>query len=158
MQIVGLQNSIVTKYKVHLKNLSLYLLAPIITALTKLVMNPFLAMHLSYEDYAIIGYFSSFSTLFLPLMNFSIVTYYLTNYYLFPEDKREKITNSIIIAILGIGMISAAIILVAFYYYFILNNVNFPFWPFAFFIVFQIFFNNFLSLLQIKFRIFFRRF
>ncbi len=112
-----------------------------------------MARNLSYDDYAIIGYFTSFSILFLPILSFSIGTYYMSNYYIFSEEKREKVTNTIIISLLGIGAVTSIIVLTSFFAYLKLSNVDFPFWPFASFTVFQLVFNNFLTLLQVNYRL-----
>ena len=142
-----------TRYKLYIQSASLYLFASVFSAIIKILINPLMARNLSYEDYAIIGYFTSFSILFLPILNFSIGTYYISNYYIFSEEKRERVTNTIIISLLGIGAVSSIIVLAAFYVYLKISNVSFPFWPFAVFNVFQIVFNNFLTLLQVNYRI-----
>ncbi|MDP3150337.1 MAG: oligosaccharide flippase family protein [Ignavibacteria bacterium] len=112
-----------------------------------------MAKNLSYDDYAIVGYFTSFSILFLPMLSLSISSYYLRNYYLIPDEKRESVLNTITISLLGIGAVTSIITLVGFFTYYRIANVSFPFWPFAFFTIFQIVFNNFLILLQIHYRI-----
>jgi O-antigen/teichoic acid export membrane protein len=141
------------RYKLYIKSASFYLIATVITSAVKVLINPLLASNLSHEDYAIIGYFGSFSLLLLPLINFSIVTYYMRNYYLLKENKRAKVENTIVISLFGIGFISSFFVLLALNLYFKLTSVHFPFWPFAFYTVFQIVFNNFLTLLQVNYRL-----
>jgi O-antigen/teichoic acid export membrane protein len=112
-----------------------------------------MASNLSHEDYAIIGYFGSFSQLILPILNFSIVTYYMRNYYLLDEHKRDRVGNTIVISLFGIGLVSSVLVLSALYVYFRASDVQFSFWPFAFYTVFQIVFNNFLTVLQVNYRL-----
>jgi len=112
-----------------------------------------MARNLSYQDYSVIGYFNAFSILFMPLLNFQIVTYYLRNYYIFSEEKREKTANTILLSLVGIGSVISTLVLIAFYFYLKINNVEFPFWPFALFTVFQLVFNNFISFLQVTYRL-----
>ena len=52
------------KYKLYIQNLSLYFLASLIPMFLQVISNPFFAMNLSPEDYAIIGYYTSLNVLF----------------------------------------------------------------------------------------------
>lgn len=153
MRIIGQMQIFYDRYKIYFKSASLYLFATIFAAAVKIAINPLMAKNLSHEDYAIIGYFGSFSLLFLPILNFSIITYYTRNYYLLPEEKRERVANTIIISLLGIGVVTSFIVLMGLYTYFKISNVQFPFWPFSFYTIYQMVFNNFLTLLQVKYRL-----
>jgi O-antigen/teichoic acid export membrane protein len=141
------------KYKLYFKSASLYLFASLFAAGIKILINPLLAKNLSHNDYAIIGYFSSFSILFLPLLTFMIFAYYQRNFYLVSDEKRQRIANTIIISLLGIGLIFSIFILIGLFIYFKFTHVHFPFLPFAFFLVYQIVFNNFLTFLQVNYRL-----
>jgi len=146
-------NVYIERYKLYIKSASLYLIATVVTSAVKVLINPLMAANLSHEDYAIIGYFGSFSQLILPILNFSVVTYYMRNYYLLDESKRDGVGNTIVVSLFGIGLVSSIFVLSALYIYFKLSNVQFPFWPFAFYTVFQVVFNNFLTLLQVNYRL-----
>lgn len=141
------------KYKLYLKSASLYLFASLFAAGLKILTNPVMAKNLSHDDYAIIGYFNSFGLLFLPMLNLMIVAYYQANYYLMPEEKRERAANTIILSLVGIGTVSSFLVLTGLFAYFKFTNVNFPFWPFAIFSIYQIVFSNFLTFLQVKCRL-----
>lgn len=145
--------TIYSKNKVYFKSASLYLFASIFSAGLRILINPVLAKNLSHEDYAITGYFGSFSVLFLPLLSFLFVTYYQRNYYLVPEERRQKMANTIILSLFGIGTFVSFLVLIGLYAYFKFTHVNFPFLPFAVFIVYQIVFNNFLIFLQANYRL-----
>lgn len=119
----------------------------------KILINPIMAKNLSHNDYAIIGYFGSFSAITLPLLTFMVFAYYQRNYYLVSDEKRQRIANTIIIFLAGMGTIPAFTILLGLYAYFEYSNVYFPFVPFAFFLVFQIVFNSFLTFLQVNYRL-----
>ncbi|HRR19647.1 MAG TPA: oligosaccharide flippase family protein [Ignavibacteriales bacterium] len=142
-----------SRYKIYFQSTGLYLFASIFSAIIKVLINPVMARNLSYQDYSIIGYFSAFSILFMPLLNFQIVTYYLRNYYIFSKEKREKAANTMLISLIGIGAIMSSLVLIILYFYLKINEVEYPFWPFALFTVFQLVFNNFLSLLQVTYRL-----
>jgi len=68
-------NNYYKNYQSYFKNAFIYLFASIFTSAIRVLINPVMAKNLTYEDYAIIGYFNSFSTLFLPILNFSIISY-----------------------------------------------------------------------------------
>lgn len=56
-----------------------------------LVTNPLIALNMSPEDYAITGYFASFSTLISPLVVFYMLHYYNKRYFELDEDGRLKL-------------------------------------------------------------------
>lgn len=142
-----------SKYKRYALNASLYLVSSLVSSVLLVFINPLMAMNLTHEDYAIIGYFNSFHLLFLPILNFSFISYYLRNYYLIPEKDKQKTLNTIVLSILGFGIFTSLIVFIGFYFYFNINNVSFPFLPYAAFIILQVFFTSFLSLLQANYRI-----
>jgi O-antigen/teichoic acid export membrane protein len=141
------------KYKLYISNLSFYFLPSVVSGIISVLINPILAKNLSYSDYAIIGYFNSFYILFLPMLNLSLISYYLRNYYLIQDSKRDRFSNTITISLLVVGLISSIVVLIGFYIFCKSTGVKFPFYPYAFFVVFQILFSNFLTLLQAKYRI-----
>src|ERR1035437_2712026 len=115
----------------HIKNLSIYFLATIITSFIGVMINPFLAANLSPHDYAIIGYFTSFNSLILSIISFSFLSYYLRNYYKIREDERQAVLNTLLISQLLLGMIALLFVFVGFYLYMDIVKVNFPFFPFV---------------------------
>lgn len=142
-----------SKYSLYFKSASIYLFASLFAAGIKILINPLMAKNLTHEDYAIIGYFSSFSILFLPILTFMVFAYYQRNFYLVSDEKRQRIANTIIISLAGIGFIFSFIILIGLYIFFKCTHVHIPFWPFAFFLVYQIVFNTFLTFLQVNYRL-----
>ena len=136
----------------RIKNFSLYLSAAIVSGVLSILFNPFLAANLSSLDYSIIGYYSSFAPLFTPILNFSLISFYVRKYFKIPEDKRQLTLDTIITALLVWGIVSSLLVLVGFFIYCQLNKVELPFFPFALMSVFQLFFNNFLLLYQVNCR------
>lgn len=137
-----------------IKNASLYFSASLLKAVISLVMNPFVALNMTHTDYAITGYFGSFSSLFLPLMSFSFFQYYTKNYFRFSEDKRERMRTTISSALLLLGVLELILIFICFYAYSKVYNVRFHFFPYAFLSFSTIFFNNFFQfkLVDLKLR------
>lgn len=136
--------------RTQLKNLSLYLLATIITSSMGVLMNPFLAANLSPKDYAIIGYFTSFSALISFIISFSFLSYYSRNYYKIKEDERQLVLNTLITSQIFLGFASLLIVFLGFYFYMHIAKVNFPFFPFAILCFIPVFFNSFYNYLLVE--------
>lgn len=114
-----------------IKNLSIYFVASVITAVIGLIVNPFLAQGLSHEDYAIIGYYSSFGTLLLPIVSFSLQSYYARNYFLIDENKREMMLQNLF-SVFAVISVFAFILFFVFYYWYHINYVrSITFSPYA---------------------------
>lgn len=139
-------------YSLQAKNLSWYMAASLLSAVIGIAFNPFLAKNLSSLDYSIIGYFSSFNGLFTPILNFSVITYYVKKYFQIPEENRQEVCDTIVVTLLVWGLISSTLILLGFYAYFQIKNVEIPFAPYAFLIIIQLFGNNFALLYQVECR------
>ena len=134
----------------QIKNLSLYLLATILTSFIGVVINPFLAANLSPHDYAVIGYFTSFSSLISFIISFSFLSYYSRNFYKIREDERRAVLNTLLISQLLLGMIALLFVFVGFYLYMDIAKVNFPFSPFALLCFIPVFFSCFYNFLLVE--------
>ena len=145
--------SIVSQYKIYFKSSFLYLFSSLFTAAIGIVINPFMAKNLSPEDYAIIGYFSSFNLIILPMLNFSLIAYYLRNYYKIPDERRQIVSDTIMIALLVYGFIALVVVCIVFYFYCQWSKISFPFYPFALLTFAPIYLNNFLTLFQVNCRL-----
>lgn len=141
------------KYKVYFQNSFLYLFSSLFSAFLGLLVNPFMAKNLSPEDYAVMGYFNSFCIIILPIMNFSLITYYLRNYYKIAEDKRQKVVDTILIALGVYGFIILLISLGVFYMYSIINTLSFPIYPYVLLAFIPIYMSNFVTLYLAKCRL-----
>lgn len=146
-------NQIYSKYKIYLSSGGLYLFSSLFTAIVAIAINPFLAKNLSPDDYAILGYFSSFNLVVLPLLNFSLITYYLRNYYRIPDDRKQIVSDTILIALLVYGFVALIAVSFIFYLYFRIFNVSFPFYPYALLTFVPIYLNNVFILFQVQCRL-----
>lgn len=127
--------------------LSLYLLASIISSGLNIAINPFLAINLSPSDYAIIGYYISLNTLFLPLISFRLLSFYSRKYYLAPTERLKDIRNTILTFQLCFGIVISAIIIISFYYYARYTNLSFDVYPYLIMSVGSVFFGGFMTCL-----------
>lgn len=112
-------------------------------------MNPFLAANLSPKDYAVLGYFTSFSSLISFIISFSFLVYYSKNYFKIKENERQLVLNTLIISQLFLGFAVLLIVFVGFYIYMHIAKVNFPFFPFAILCFIPVFFNCFYNFLLV---------
>ena len=145
--------NLVSQYKIYFKSSFLYLSSSLFMAAIGIVINPFMAKNLSPDDYAIIGYFSSFNLIILPILNFSLISYYLRNYYKIPNERRQIVSDTILIALLVYGFVALVLACVVFYFYCQWTKVSFPFYPFALLAFTPIYLTNFLTFFQINCRL-----
>jgi len=143
----------IEKYRVYLKSSVLYLGSSVLSAAISIAINPLMAKNLSPEDYAIIGYFTSFQLLLLPLLNFNLITYYLRNYYKIPDERRTIVADTILISSLIYGVLSLFVSLFLFYIYFQISKISFDFYPFALIAFLPVLLNNFITFYLVNCRL-----
>lgn len=131
-------------------DLSLYLLGTIITSLIGILINPFLAANLSPNDYAIIGFFTSFNSLILPIISFSFLSYYSKNFFKIKENERQSVLDTLLVSQLVFGFIALLIVLIGFSFYIHLARVNFHFYPFALLCFIPVLFSCFYNFLLVE--------
>ena len=112
---------LITQYKDYFKSGSLYLFSSIFTAVIGIAVNPFLAKNLSPEDYAVMGYFNSFSLIILPILNFSLISYYLRNYYRISDERKQIVSDTILIALLVYGFVA---LVLSYFAFFLLHSMD----------------------------------
>lgn len=129
------------KYKSYVKNAGIYLAASLITSLLSLLINPLIAINLSPEDYATIGYYTSFVSLFTPLVGFFIVDFYLKNYYSINIESLENLKGNIIKLLVVFSGIVSMICLLGLYIYTKLRSEesSFDFFPYAILVIAQLY-------------------
>ena len=120
-------------FKSQGKNLSLYFLAALIPMLLSLIINPFLAKNLSPDDYAIIGYYGAFNTLFSPLVNFYLIHYYTKRYFELDEQGRLELKATLFKALILFSFILTIVAIALIFFYTISFNSksSLPLWPYA---------------------------
>lgn len=141
------------QYGSYFREIYYYFGSAIVVACIGILINPFLAKNLSPEDYAIIGYYTSFTTLLVPLLHFNLITYYLRNYYRLPEEKRQITSDTILLAMMGYGAIAVCIGTGIFYFFYMYMQVGFPFFPYAVLVFLQTYFSIFFTYYTVRLRI-----
>lgn len=145
--------SLITKYRVHFRSSFLYLFSSLFTSVVGIAVNPLMAKNLSPEDYAIMGYFNSFSLIVLPILNFSLISYYLRNYYRIDEERRQVVSDTILIALLVYGFVALVVIYGVFYGYCRWSNISFDFYPYALLTFAPVYLGNFATMFFAKCRL-----
>lgn len=148
-----LRLKILNRHKHFVKDSMWYLSSSMLVALIGILINPLMAKNLSPDDYAIIGFFSSFSTIIIPMSHFSMLSYFLRNYFLIDENKRDLMSDTILISLIFIGFIAVSLFIIIMYYYCKYAKSEFDFFPYAILTYVQLFIMNFVTFYLYKLKI-----
>lgn len=141
------------KYLTYIKSAGWYLFASLFVAIIGVAINPLMARNLSPNDYAIIGYFTSFNSLLLPLLHFNFITFFLRKYYLIEESERKRTYNTLLIGLIIVGFFVLIAFLGILYLFHKHSNLSIPYQPFAFIVFAQVYVGNMITLYLTKLRI-----
>ncbi len=137
------------------KNTSFYFFASMLRAVISLAINPLIAMNMTHYDYALMGFYTSFNSLILPIFSLMYGQYYARNYFKLktPED-RDQLGSDLMISRLIFNVFELIFILVAFTIYAKTQNIEFPIFPYAIITFSSVIFNSIYSfyLLTLKMR------
>lgn len=134
------------------KNLSYYLVASVVSTVINLVLNPFLSLGLSHKDFAIIGYFASFSLMLIPITSFSLNSYYARNYFLVDSQQREKLLQNLLSLFLVLGLVMFLGFFCIYYFYHQKYITSIPFTPYALLSFLPVYFASFYNLYLLDLR------
>lgn len=132
---------------------SLYFVSAFFGPIVGIAINPLLAQNLSHEDYAIIGYFTSFQSLLIPLVGFNLATYFVRNYFATAECDRARFVDTLLVGQLMVGGGGVLLFSLLFYYYFNNSAKSFGFSPYAIYAFVQVYLSLFGSFYLAKLRI-----
>lgn len=121
------------RYKSRLSNLGIYFWAALIPMVLSLGSNPFIAKNMSPEDYAIVGYYTAFNSLFVPLINFYFLHYYTKRYFELNGESRTMLRATIFKSLIVFSFAIACLTLLGLYVYTTILNKSseIPFLPYA---------------------------
>lgn len=114
-----------------------------------------MAKNLSPEDYATIGYFSSFNLLLTPLITFFLTNFYTQRYFKVSEEEKENIKATVMKLAIYLSFAMAVVSIIGLYVYHVLINKSsdIPFSPYAFLTIFAIPFTGLYSLKLTEYRL-----
>lgn len=143
---------------VYLKRLSAffqYFGSTLIVAVIQVCINPLMAKNLSPEDYATIGYFSSFNLLLTPFITFFLTNFYTQRYFKVSEAERENVKATVMKLAIYLSFAMAVVSIIGLYIYHVLINKSsdIPFSPYAFLTIFAIPFTGLYSLKLTEYRL-----
>lgn len=141
-------------YVAYAKNLATYFGASIIPMVLGLIANPWIAKNMSPEDYAISGYYSSFSSLISPIIIFYLIHYYIKEYFRRNEKERIKLFAVIAKATIWFSGIVSFICFCGLFIYlaFINKELSFPIMPYLALMVFTLPLTGLLNLQLAEYR------
>ena len=117
-----------------------YFGSTLFVAVIQICINPMLAKNLSPEDYAIIGYFSSFNLLLTPFITFFLTNFFIQRFFRVTEEERAAIKATVVKMLIYFSCALSVLAISALYVYHVLINKSsdIPFSPYAFLTVFAI--------------------
>lgn len=102
-------------------------------AILQIAINPLLAKNLSPEDYAIIGYYSSFNVLLTPLISFFITNYFIKKYFQSSDEERIVIKSTCLKLLVYFSLLLSLVSLIFLfvYHHYFNSSSEIPFLPYA---------------------------
>lgn len=142
------------KYTPYIKNLTSYFGASLIPMAMGLIANPWIAKNMNPEDYAISGYYTSFSSLISPIIIFYLIHFYIKEYFRRNEQERRQLFAIIAKATIWFsGIVSVLCFMGVFAYLKFFNeSLSFPIMPYLALMVFTIPLTGLLNLQLTEYR------
>jgi len=100
---------VISAFSRYYKSVGLYFVASLIPMVLNLITNPLIAMNMSPKDYAITGYYSSFTTLLSPFITFYMFHYYAKCFFECNEEGRNVLKSTICKALIWFSGILSAV-------------------------------------------------
>lgn len=143
------------KAKDYSKDFIFYLGASIVPMVITVSINPWIAMNMSPEDYAISGYFLSYNSLISPLIGLYLIHFYTKEFFLIAPEEREKLYAKIFKGLIWMSMIMTLICFGSLYIYltYFHKNMEFQAMPYLALSVFAIPLGLLFSLKITRFRL-----
>lgn len=117
--------------KTYMGNAGIYLTASLVSSLLSVLINPLLAKNLSPEDYAVSTYYSSFSTLYAPVLSFFITDFFLRKYYIYSKEQLFQLKGNVLKIFLVFSGIVSLLCFGGLFVFVKTTNVSFDFMPYA---------------------------
>ena len=125
--------------KGYIKQLSHYFSASLIPMLLSLLINPLVALNMDPEDFAIVGYFTSFSALIAPVIAFYMIHFYNKRYFELDEQGREHLRALLYKALIffSFGVTAVCLVVLLIYVKFV-ADIDFETFPYLYMAVMAI--------------------
>lgn len=137
----------------NVQNTGLYFLGSIVQSILALIAQPIYSMHLSADEFGIIGYFTAIKGFFTPIFILGMTSVYLMHYFKQSEEDNKKLLFNLTFFLCCFNTIILFAGYIAIYLYFTNMHVNIPLNPFAWYILIALLLDNIKSIVLINFRI-----
>ncbi len=139
----------------HFKNLGIYFGATLIPMLLNLFVNPWIAKNMAPDQYAITGYYTSFTSLISPIIQFYLIHYFLQQYFRLDEEGRLRLFAMLAKALI---VFSGTVSVICFggiwiYVKYFTKDFSLPISPYLFLAVFAVPFTGLLNLQLAQYKI-----
>ncbi len=136
------------------KSVGTYFAASLVPMLLMALANPLIALNMSPEDYAVYGYYSSFTSLISPVIVFYMLHYYSKRYYEVPPEDRERLKAMLFKGLVFFSFAVSLVCMALLYVYlrFIDTDFGFPIFPYLALMVLAVPLTGIFKLEQTDFR------
>ena len=117
-----------------------YFGSTLVVSLMQIAINPLMAKNLDPEEYAVIGYYSSFNLLLTPFITFFLTNFFIQRFFQVDKEKRERIKATVMQLLVYLSFALSVLSLLGLYAYQVIINVEseIPFSPYALLTIFAI--------------------
>lgn len=149
-----MMRKIINITKSYSTTVGLYFMASLIPMVLNMVINPLIAINMSPDDYAVVGYYTSFNTLISPIVLFYMLHYYNKCYFELDEANRLKLKATIFKSLIFFSAFISLICVCGIIGYTKLFNADstIPLFPYVALSVLALPFTGVLSLAQADYR------
>lgn len=144
----------IKKLASYARNITAYFGASLIPMALQLATNPWIAKNMSPTDYAISGYYTSFSSLIAPIIGFYFIQFYIKEYFRSDEHQRKELYAAVGKALIWFSAIVSGLCFVGILFYLKAFNQSsdLPISPYLALMVFSTPLTGLLSLRLAKYR------
>ena len=146
--------SLISKFTKYIKAAGIYFVASLIPMILNVAINPLIAMNMSPEDYAIVGYYTSFNTLISPLIVFYMFHYYSKMYFELDFNRRTELRSVIFKSLIFFSLFVSIVCLLGIVIYTKFFNLssNIPLMPYVLLSVLAIPLTGIFTLMQTDYK------
>ena len=136
------------------RSVGTYFAASLIPMLLMALVNPLIALNMSPEDYAVYGYYNSFTALITPVIVFYMLHYYTKRYYEVSEAERLQLRAMLFKALIffSFAVSVLCLVLLAAYIRIFNSDSEFPTFPYLALMVFAVPLSGIYKLEQTEYR------
>ena len=131
-----------------------YFAAALVPLVLNLITNPIVASNMSPEDYAIVGYYRSYSSFVIPLVLFSVLNYYIKRFYEVQDSEHDKLKAHIFKFLIFASILLGFLAVIGIYVYTLIFNSDsqIPLFPYVWIAIMALPLNGVYALLLVDYK------